>query len=188
MKAMTLDDLKLVILNNPDLIFILKVIEQLHLNDCWLCAGTLRNFIWNYLSGNNQLDLGTDIDVVFYDHAISYEATLEIEKELQQNYPQYQWELKNQIYMHHHSLSEEKYQSSTDAIAKFPEKCTAIGTRFVNDYIKIFAPYGIEDIIQFKVQPTPYYLENSARKMLYNKRVQSKNWKDKWDSLEITLI
>lgn len=42
------------ILCNSDIMKILAIIKSLPLNDCWLCAGTLRNFIWNKLSGINE--------------------------------------------------------------------------------------------------------------------------------------
>ena len=37
---------------NSDIMEILAIINQLNLNDCWLCAGTLRNYVWNYLHNN----------------------------------------------------------------------------------------------------------------------------------------
>lgn len=188
MNTITTDDLKLLLTNNLDLMSILTIIDELQLNDCWLCAGTLRNFVWNHLSGNQLLDLNSDIDVIFYDDDVSRETVSEIEQQLLRDYPQYQWEVRNQVYMHHHSLSTEPYKNSQEAMTKFPEQCTAIGARLNGDQIEIFAPFGIEDIVNFKVQPTPFYLENAERRKLYSKRVQSKNWKDKWENLTIVLI
>ena len=40
------------------------------------------------------------MDLVFYDPTISYEETLQIEQGLKKTYPQYAWEVKNQVYMH----------------------------------------------------------------------------------------
>ncbi len=37
-------------------------------------------------------------------------------------YPEYKWELKNQVFMHVHSPNSLPYQSSKDAIEKFPGK------------------------------------------------------------------
>lgn len=76
------------ILCNSDIMKILAIIKSLPLNDCWLCAGTLRNFIWNKLSGINET-LTSDIDVVFFDKNISYEETVVLEQQLKDNYPQY---------------------------------------------------------------------------------------------------
>ena len=38
---------------NSELMALLKIIHSFQLNDCWLCAGTIRNYIWDYLSTGN---------------------------------------------------------------------------------------------------------------------------------------
>ncbi len=59
---------------------ILTAIEALNLADAWLAAGTVRNFIWNQLAYGTGFDVDTDIDVVFYDLGLAYEASQAIEK------------------------------------------------------------------------------------------------------------
>ena len=71
---------------NSDIMEILAIINQLNLNDCWLCAETLRNYVWNYLS-KQKTSLISDVDIIFYDPDISYKETLEIEKNLKNKYP-----------------------------------------------------------------------------------------------------
>ena len=88
---------------NPDMMVILTIIRNLGLKDSWLAAGSVRNFIWNLLSDRPAFDLETDVDVIFFDPDISYGETLSLEKKLREDFPQYQWELKNQVYMHQHS-------------------------------------------------------------------------------------
>lgn len=44
---------------------LLKIIADLGLKDSWLAAGSIRNYIWNVLSGRPGFDHGTDLDVVF---------------------------------------------------------------------------------------------------------------------------
>lgn len=78
---------------NSDIIRILEIVRELDLKDSWLCAGTIRNFIWNQY----HFDKTTDVDIVFFDEGISYEKTLEIENHLHYMYPEYKWELKNQV-------------------------------------------------------------------------------------------
>lgn len=186
---MDTSDLKIVLENNQDIMAILTIIDALALKDSWLCAGTIRNFIWNYLSGNDMLDYLTDIDVIFYDQEISYEQTQKIEQKLKLAYPSYTWELKNQVYMHQYNPHTCPYKSSTDAISKFPETCTAIGIRLTKQHeIELFTPYGIDDLLCFRVLPTPYYLAHADRICYYNQRVCQKNWQTKWENLSITLI
>ena len=115
---------------NPDMMAILTIIRNLGLKRfSWLAAGSGRNFIWNLLSDNHPFDCETDVDVIFFDPDISYEETLFLEKKLREDFPQYQWELKNQVYMHQHSPHTAPYTSSRDAMSKYPERCTAVGLR-----------------------------------------------------------
>lgn len=169
---------------NPDMMAILTIIRDLELKDSWLAAGSIRNFIWNLLSDKPAFDRETDVDVIFFDPEVSYEETLAIENKLREDFPQYQWELKNQVYMHQHSPHTEPYVNSCDAMSKYPERCTAIGLRLHTDAtLELFAPYGLEDILNFQVSPTPHFLENDDRMKLYQQRLSKKNWQVKWKNL-----
>ena len=94
-KAEILDSFR----ENPDMMAILTIIRDMGLKDSWLAAGSVRNFIWNLLSDKPAFDRETDVDVIFFDPEVSYEETLAIENKLREDFPQYQWELKNQVYM-----------------------------------------------------------------------------------------
>ena len=169
---------------NTDLMKILTIIRDLGLKDSWLAAGSVRNFIWNLLSDKPAFDRETDVDVIFFDPDLSYEETLAIENKLREDFPQYQWELKNQVYMYQHSPHTKPYVNSCDAMSKYPERCTAVGLRWHADAtLELFAPYGLEDILNFQVCPTPHFSENQDRMKLYQKRLSKKNWREKWKNL-----
>ena len=169
---------------NPDMMAILTIIRNLCLKDSWLAAGSVRNFIWNILSDKSPFDCETDEDLIFFDPDVSYEETLAIESKLREDVPQYQWELKNQVYMHQHSPHTAPYTSSRDAMSKYPERCTALGLRLNEEStLELFNPYGLEDILNFQVRPTPHFLENQDRMELYRTRLSKKNWQDKWKNL-----
>ena len=161
-------NLEKIIKKNSELMELLKIIYSFQLKDCWLCAGTIRNYIWDYLSGRNiSSDINfSDIDVIFFDKNISYEQTVSIENEIKK-----------------------KYTSSTDAVSKFPEKCTAIAARLDNNQeLELFTPYGTEDLINFKVSPTPHYSFDKERQVVYNERIRKKNWIEFWPNLYIEII
>lgn len=166
---------------------ILTIIQALELKDTWLCAGTIRNYLWNILSGREGFDGSTDVDVVFFDPMISYGETLAIEANLKRTHPHYQWELKNQVYMHSHNPNTTPYQNSQDAIANFPEQCTAIGLRLEpnTQQLELFAPYGIQDIVDFIVRPTPRVVADSERMEMYRQRMKKKSWQENWPDLRI---
>lgn len=71
---------------DPDINRILEIVKDLDLADSWICAGTIRNFIWNHY----RFDKNTDVDFIFYDEKISHQETKEIEANLHQRYPKYQ--------------------------------------------------------------------------------------------------
>lgn len=77
-------NLEKIIEKNSELMALLKIIYSFQLNDCWLCAGTIRNYIWDYLSDRNissNINF-SDIDVIFFDKTISYEQTVLIENKI----------------------------------------------------------------------------------------------------------
>ncbi|VTS12317.1 Uncharacterized protein conserved in bacteria [Streptococcus pseudoporcinus] len=126
------------IVQNSELMDLLKLIKDLDLPDAWLCAGTLRNFIWNKLSNHNEV-LTTDIDLVFFDPNMTYQESLALERNIKGRFPQYNWDIKNEVYMHYHTPNASAYSSSCDAISKFPEKCTAIAARLDDsDQLELF--------------------------------------------------
>lgn len=183
---MTEDELKDLLYRTPQIIEILTIIRRLTLSDSWLAAGSIRNLIWNYLSSKPLFDADTDVDVIFFDQAISYEETQDLAEPLKRHYPKYDWELRDQAHMHLHNPNTLPYLSASDAIAQFPEKCTAIGVRLTeNDEVVICAPYGLSDIMQFIVRPTPYFLENPEKLAMYQNRLDQKKWQDKWPNLKI---
>lgn len=174
---------------DQDIRAILEMIRSLELKDSWLAAGSIRNFIWNILSGKPGFDAETDVDVIFFDPTVSYEKTLQLEMELRKAFPAYSWELKNQVYMHIHSPNSQPYTSSKDAMSKYPECCTAIGLRLLeNDKLELFAPYGLADIRAFQVRPTPHFLADAERKKLYMERICKKNWQAKWPQLSFETL
>lgn len=176
------EELRAAMLTNPSIKEILHIVAGLGLKDTWLCAGTIRNFIWN----GYCFDQDTDVDVVFFDPAISYEETLKLERDLRIQYPAYRWELKNQVYMHIHSPYTLPYQSAREAMEKFPERCTAIGARLrAGHQLELFAPFGLEDIYAYRVQPTPHFRADESRMALYRARMAKKGWAAKWPTLKI---
>ena len=126
------------------------------------------------------------MDLVFYDPEISYEETLQIEQELKKTYPQYAWEVKNQVYMHQHSPGTAPYHSACDAVSKYPEQCTALAVRLRKEgQLELFLPYGTKDIEDFIVQPTPHFLASPERLAVYTERMKKKDWQSKWPPLEV---
>lgn len=99
-------------------------------------------------------------------------------------YPSYQWEVKNQVFMHGHSPHTAPYQNARGAISKYPERCTAIVARLKDGDLELFLPYG-DDIVNFIVQLTPHFLADEERMAVYRERLKKKDWQKRGPRLQI---
>jgi uncharacterized protein len=98
--------------------------------------------------------------------------------------PAIPWSVKNQARMHIKS-NMTPYFSSVDGISKFPETVTALGvTLDENNEIRLAAPWGIQDVVNLEVRPTPYYATKERMKV-YESRVTKKDWNKKWDRIKV---
>lgn len=165
---------------------ILKNAQSLNLPDWWICAGFVRAKVWDVLHGFSERTLLPDIDVIYFDSTVQ---SVELEKEYEQTLlhlqPHLPWSVKNQARMHIVNRIP-PYESSIDAISKFPETATALGVK-LNDHGKVVlaAPHGIEDVVNCQVKPTPYFTQSEEQMEIYKDRVIKKNWKARWDKLEV---
>ncbi|SJN44955.1 hypothetical protein FM115_10870 [Marinilactibacillus psychrotolerans 42ea] len=160
---------------------ILKAVEKLNSNDTWICAGIIRNKVWDSL--NNKRTPINDIDVIYYDSSdTSWEAEKLLEEKLEYLLPHEPWSVKNQARMHLKS-NFDPFKSSYDGVAHFPETPTAVAIRIRNKEIEIMSPYGLKDLFEMKVKPTPFYQKNSDHHSIYIERVTSKKWEEKWRDL-----
>ncbi|PKV48851.1 hypothetical protein ATE84_0865 [Aquimarina sp. MAR_2010_214] len=162
------------------MIGILKIVRDLRLNDCWVGAGFIRNKIWDEKHGKNRTELN-DIDVIHFDKSNStkqYDS--QIESKLRIANPNLNWSVKNQSRMNIRN-GHEQYTDSNEAISFWPETATSIAVKLdFKNQIKYIAPYGLEDLFNLLVIPTPKF-----DLTIYNERIEKKRWKEKWNKLEI---
>ena len=162
------------------MINVLKIVRDLSLNDCWIGAGFVRNKIWDEKHAKNRTDLN-DIDVIYFDNANSSKIfDLQIEEKLKKQAPGLNWSVKNQSRMHIRN-GQDQYTNCNEAISFWPETATAVAVKINSkDQIEHIAPYGLNDLFNLLVKPTPKFDLD-----VYNTRIQEKRWKEKWDKLEI---
>ena len=181
----TLDDEQLVIKivrNSPATMEVLRVASR-HSTALWLGGGSVRTLTWNYLTGRSEEI--HDYDIVYFDQRnLDEETDKRIESELKAQLPRsLKISVKNQARMHTVN-GEPKRNSLEEAIKNWPEKATATAIRFDDrdGSIMLIAPYGLEDILNLIVQPTPYHDKNPAA---FNRRLTEKNWKKNWPEIEV---
>jgi uncharacterized protein len=165
---------------------VLMAAKSLKLSDWWVCAGFVRSKIWDTLHGFTERTPLVDVDVIYFD---SSDKDEEIEKRLQirlnEIMPYIPWSVKNQARMHVVN-NIPPYLSSIDAISKFPETATALGLKLDDqDKLILAAPWGVEDVLQMTIKPTPYFLECNDRISIYEKRITQKNLKSKWSKTRV---
>ena len=165
---------------------VLKTAKILDLPDWWICAGFVRSKVWDVLHNFNARTPLPDIDVIYFDSSnINELEEKNLERKLRSLMPNIPWSVKNQARMHVlNNMS--PYTSSIDGISKFPETATALGVKLdEKDNVLLAAPWGVKDVINLKVKPTPYYLETDTRISIYENRVIKKGWNSIWRKIEV---
>ncbi|MGF9757175.1 nucleotidyltransferase family protein [Microvirga sp. 0TCS3.31] len=164
---------------------LLVYVESLGLPDAWIGAGFIRNSVWDVLHGH-AIDVTrlADVDVLFFDpDDTSREPEAEIERRLRTLAPDIPWSVKNQARMHRRN-GDAPYGSTVDAVAHWAETATAIAARTVEGRVEVMAPYGVSDLLNLIVRPTPVF----GHKMnVYCERVMAKDWPARWPKLTVLM-
>lgn len=161
----------------------LKAVESLHVNDAWICAGLIRGKVWDDL--HHCKTPVQDIDVIYYDPSnISPAHEKMLENQLTSLLPGLPWSVKNQARMHEKN-NFPPFQSSYEGVAHFPETPTAVAVKIEHDELILMAPYGLEDLFQMKVRPTPKYQPHEPLYSIYKNRVTEKKWETNWPNISI---
>jgi uncharacterized protein len=164
---------------------IILIASSLSLPDWIIGAGFVRNKVWDHLSGNEKQTVDTrDIDLVYFDSNGNDEKSDEKLSEEMKIKTGIEWEIVNEYYAHKWN-NLPPYTSTEDAISKWPETVTAIGvTMDKNNELKLFAPYGIGDLVNFVVRPSPKFKGGIDK---VKERVIKKKWKEKWPNITLAI-
>lgn len=178
---MTEQDILNLISRDEWMMKILHVAEKLDLQDWVIGAGFVRNKVWDYLHGYNKPQVDTaDIDLVYYDPSGNDQKADEELSEKLQKETGAKWEVVNEFYAHRWN-NLPPYKSTEDALSQWPETVTAIGVRLEKGKLRLIAPYGIDDLVNLIVRPSPRFLDIDK----VRERVEQKKWLKKWPKLKI---
>lgn len=177
------DILKL-IENDPWMMNVLSVAKSVALPDWMIGAGFVRNKVWDFLHGYNNKEVPTsDIDLIFYDPTDVSEEKEELLNRLLQEKLNINWSVKNQARMHLKHNKTKPYKNTEEALAEWVEIPTCVAVRLEeNGTLKLFAPHGIDDLVNLVVRPT---LSQTNNLELFWERIKSKEWEKKWPKLII---
>lgn len=164
---------------------LLSYLASLELPDAWIGAGAIRNPVWDVLHGR-PIDLQRldDVDVIFFDPGDTGRGReAEIERRLRARAPAVPWSAKNQARMHLRN-GDAPYRDTVDAVAHWAETATAVAARSIGGKLEVMAPYGVDDLLNLIVRPTPVF----GHKMdTYHERVTAKNWPARWPKLTLLM-
>ena len=156
----------------------ITLLATLNLPDSWIAAGFLRNLAWDEQHGQAATPLN-DIDVLFFDPTYQYDES-QLKQHLQEQAPQFDWDVKNQARMHVKN-QHGAYQNSEDAMSFWPEKETAVAVRLLdNGQLAFLAPFGLARLFQNTLSHNP-----KREKALFEQRVKRKKWLHIWPKLQI---
>ena len=157
------------------------------LPDYYIGAGCVAQTVWNYQSEYELMYGISDIDIVYHDAAdLSYEAEDAVIKRIKQAIEPcaIPVDIKNQARVHLwykelNGFDITPYDSVESAINTWPTTATAIGVRMENDSLKIYAPFGLDDLFGMIVRPNKTLITEE----IYIQKVTK--WSKKWPGLVI---
>ncbi|PAD20536.1 nucleotidyltransferase family protein [Terribacillus saccharophilus] len=159
---------------------VLGAAARLQLPDFCISAGFVRSKVWDVQHGYIRRTPLLDVDVVYFDASDTDEVTeKKYENMLLQMIPGVPWSVKNQARMHEVNRMP-AYRDTEHAIACYPETATSIGVTIEAEELRLLAPYGVEDLLVFRVAPTPLYKKGTSYHPIYLKRIKQKNWQRLW--------
>lgn len=146
--------LKEIILKNDFLCELIVRASNLGIDDYYIAGGCIAQSVWNYLS-NNELMYGIyDIDFIYYDKEDLTEEgenkiSLLLNGLVEHNdvHINVRNEARNHLwYKEKFSEYIEPFKNLNEAVESFPTTATSIGVKFQNGEMKVYAPYGTDDL------------------------------------------
>ena len=176
---------------NKTLMEILKRLEKYQKEDSnfknyYVGAGAINQTVFNYFHRYPIDQNISDYDIVYYDKDTSYEQEDKIIKKIESSLKDLniKTDIKNECRVpiwkkEKYNQEIKPYLSVEDAISRWITTITCIGVRLEEGKLKIYAPYGLEDLSSLIIRP----VKKDATLKVYEEKV--KKWQQKWPKLTI---
>jgi hypothetical protein len=161
--------------------------EASEIKQLYISGGCIAQAYWNYKTNKDPMHGIEDFDIAYFDRDTSYEAEDKVIRKLGNSLKHLgiKVDIKNQARVHlwygdKYGVPIKPYVSTKDAIDTYPTTASAIGIRRTSEEnFCIYAPFGLEDVVDFTVRPnkikvTSAYYDDKATK-----------WKSLWPELKI---
>jgi len=177
-----------IIKKSEELMSILDFLYELKVPNFYIVAGSVFQTIWNYYDNKPLTSDLKDIDIIYCDHKnLTKDDEEKLENMIAEHFRNlnYEFDIHNEARMHlwkkeNENKSIDEYKNSEDAISRFIATIQSIGITKENDKIKVYAPYGLNDIFSKTIRPIKH---KSNSKELYDKKVAS--WSKRFNNLNI---
>lgn len=170
----------------PVLMEALHAAREIDAPDWLVCAGAIRDVVWDALHGRPLDARPRDVDVGFFDPSDLTPARDEaVERALRARAPELPWEAKNQAAVHlwyprRFGMEVPALASCADGVATFPEIATCVGLRLLDDDdLLVVAPHGLDDLLGCVCRHNPARVSAS----FYERRIAEKGWRERWPKL-----
>ena len=171
---------------NAVLFEVIKGAQSLGLENYYIGAGCVCQTVWNFQNGLDLMHGISDIDFVYFDEDLSYEAEDRVIKRVKQAFCGLPVEIdvKNEARVHlwykdHNGYDISPYTSAEAAINTWPTTATSVGVRLRDGELVVYAPFGLNDLFGQIVRPNKTQITEET----YRKKCAK--WKSKWDMLTI---
>jgi hypothetical protein len=153
----------------------------------WLiCAGAIRDAVWDDLHGRPLTSVPNDIDLAFFDpDDLGPSREREVQDAFAARAPGLPWQAKNQAAVHlwypaRFGQEVAPFRCAAEAVATFPETASCVGVRVLDDDdLLVVAPCGLDDLLGCVCRHNPARV--SAK--FYEQRVAAKRWRERWPQM-----
>lgn len=179
--------MRLILARSPIVAAIVGRWPQICLPDGWLVAGCIAQSVWNDVLRLPATHGISDVDLVYFDgEDLSAETEARHAARVRALFADLGlWiDVKNEARVHLWYAEKfgnalEPYVSTEDAITTFPTTATAIGVQPRPDGLRVFAPYGLSDLLGLIVRPN----KKQITRPIYDAKV--KKWLALWPGLRV---
>ena len=179
------EELKAILFQNEVLTSIFEKASILDLPDWYLGAGAIAQTVWNHKNGFDLSQGIKDYDLVYFDTDITEKKQSQYIRKAKEPFGDLPVDIVNEAKVHlwyREQFGKDilPYTSTESAIDTWPTTATSIGiTRTTNGEVKIYAPYGLDDLLSLTVRANKVLIS----KAVYQQKVEK--WIKVWPSLNI---
>jgi hypothetical protein len=164
----------------------LRVARAVDAPDWLICAGTIRDAVWDDQHDRPLTTMPRDVDVAFFDAARpTPDRDDEVEEQLRALAPQLPWHAKNQAAVHlwypsRFGIEVAPLRSTAEGVATFPETASCVGVRLLtDDDMLVVAPHGLDDLFGCVCRHNPTRVPAGV----YEQRVEEKGGRNRWPNM-----